>query len=169
MKNKTSRLWLITVMTSGSLSFSHAAFAEDDPSSTKTASKKNAEYWDRADKARANAQEAQALADIANAEWRLEDTTRKRKLEASLAKNQLETAIAKEALEKAAAEAKLAALNADASEAQLRAFNAQMQIQDYKNTVPFHLDARVASAKTEQVENELKLEKTIEMKSKLGK
>ncbi len=51
--------------------------------------------------------------------------------------------------------------SAEIAEAMLKVAKFQLELQDWKNTGPVHLEAKLASAQVEKLETEMKLEKTI--------
>jgi len=173
MTKNIPAILLVCICALGTISWSHAApETNSDPNST--ASKQDSKhesqpenitskYWEKADQAKAEAQEAKALAEKAKTESELQAFLRDRKTDEALSKARLETAMSFEATKKAENEAKRMEAIATIAEAQLRTSKAQTQLQEFTNTVEFYLDAKTASAKTERAEAMLMLAKTLEL------
>jgi hypothetical protein len=154
-----------------SLSQAEPTASEDQNPANKKVSTPSSDtkYWDKVDRARAEAAEAAALSDKAAAESRLQATLRDRKVDEVVSKAQLETALAREETRKAETEAKHLEATARLLELQIRAAKAQMELQHFTSTAPIHLEIMAAEAKTQKIEAEMKLFKTIELQKKVEK
>lgn len=161
MKRNAPVFVLLGSLLVSTITWSHAETASDQANAqtTKSDSKPNSAIWDKVEKVRADAQEEKALAEKAWAEANLKEAVLKKQATEKIFQTQLEIEMAKESQRMSELIAKRAEANAALAEAQVKEARAKAELRAIEQSASAFCDARVAAAKVEKLERELKLAK----------